>query len=134
MHMAVIIAVPVEEALTKPATKEPSARTLRTRELEKDAEEVVAAVNRSGAAIIHVSDDDLPAARYLTGLHSALGRLGHTQVLLQKRRGRDEIAAWKERPEDQARLATRRKTGQRLGQLARQRAQKLRARPRRRAG
>jgi hypothetical protein len=132
--MAVITPVPVEEALTKPIAKEPSARTLRTRQIEKDAAEVVAAVNSGQAALISISHDDLPAARYLTGLRSALRRLGHTEVLVQKRRGRDELAAWKERPEDQARLATRRKTGQRLGLLAKQRAKNSRGRPRRRVG
>jgi hypothetical protein len=132
--MAVIIAVPVEEALTKPVAKEPSARTLRTRQLEKDAAEVVAALNRAEAALIYVSDDDLPTTHYLSGLRAALGRMGQTSVLLQKRRGQDEIAAWKERPEDQARLAVRRKTGQRLGQLMKQRARKSRGSSRRKAG
>jgi len=132
--MAVIAAVPIEEALRGPSSKEPSARTLRTRQLEKDASDVVAAVKQVGAALITVDGDDLPTDHYLTGLRSALRRLGHTKVLLQKRRGQDQIAAWLERPEDQARLATRRQTGQRLGQMAKARAKKARGKPRRRRG
>jgi len=130
--MAVITAVPIEEALRAPFPKEPSLRTLRTRQLEKDAADVVAAVKQAGAALITVDGDDLPSDRYLTGLRSALRRLGHTKVLLQKRRGQDQIAAWPERPEDEARLQTRRETGARLGQMARARARKARRRPRRR--
>jgi hypothetical protein len=132
--MAVIIAVSVDEALIKPPTKEPSARTLRTRQLEQDAEDVVAAVNRTGAAHISISVEDLPTARYLSGLRAALGRKGHTQLILQKRRGRDEIVAWNARPEDQDRIRARRETGRRLGQLVKQRARKSRRASRRKAG
>jgi hypothetical protein len=131
--MSVITAVPIEEALMQRPTKEPSARTLRTRQLEKDAEEVVAAITRAGAALISVSVDDLPTERYLSGLRNALRRKGHTKVLLQKRRGRDEIAAWNERPEDEERLQQRRETGQRLGNLAKQRAKRSKERTGRRA-
>jgi len=126
--MATITAVPIQDALRGPSPKEPSLRTLRTRQLEKDASDVVAAVKQSGAALISVDGDDLPTDHYLTGLRSALRRLGHTKVLLQKRRGQDQIAAWTERPEDQARLQTRRETGTRLGKIAKERAQKARGR------
>jgi len=132
--VAVITSVAIAEALARTSPREPSARTLRTRKLEKDAADVVAAVNQAGAALIHVDGDDLPTDHYLAGLRSALRRLGHTKVLLQKRRGQDQIAAWMERPEDQARIQKRRETGARLGQLARQRMRKARGRPRRRAG
>jgi len=129
--MTVITAVPIEDALRWPTLKEPSPRVLRNRQLEREAGEVVAAVNQKGAALINVEGDDLPTDRYLTGLRSALRRLGHTKVLLQKRRGQDQIAAWMERPEDEARLQTRRATGARLGQMAKARAKKARGRPRR---
>lgn len=132
--MAVITPIGIEEALVRASRPEPSARALRTRRLEQEAGEVVAAVNQAGAALINVDGDDLPTGRYLSGLRSALRRLGHTTVLLQKRRGQDQITAWLERPEDLARLQKRRAVGKRLGNMARERAKKARGRPRRRAG
>ena len=132
--MAVITPVAIEQALAPASRPEASPRTLRTRKLEKDAGDVVAAVNQAGAALISVDGDDLPTGHYLAGLRSALRRLGHPKVLLQKRRGQDQIAAWMERAEDQARLRTRRETGKRLGNIVRERARKARGRTRRRAG
>jgi hypothetical protein len=130
--VAVITAVTTEEVLTA-RHKEPSVRTLRTRQLEHDAAAVADAVDTTGAALIEVTAEEGPTARYLTGLRNALLRLGFTHILLQKRRGQDTIAAWRERPEDTERLEKRRQHGARLGQMAKQRAAQGRGRPRRRA-
>ncbi len=130
--MATITSVPLEEALVT-RQKVPSARTLRTRRLEQDADDVARVVASGSGALITVAAEDLPAARYLSGLRSALQRRGHAGIVLQKRRNQAQIAAWHARPEDEARLAKRRETGARLGRAATQRAAKGRGRPRRRA-
>ncbi len=130
--MATITGMPLKEAITA-RRKEPSARTLRTQQLERDAAEVARVVESGSAAMITVDEEDLPAGRYLSGLRSALKRQGYEGIVLRKRRNQDRIAAWYTRPEDEARLAKRRETGTRLGQAAKQRAAKDRGRRRRRA-
>jgi len=121
--MATITAAPIEEALAT-TRKGPSARTLRTRRLERDADEVARIAESGSAAMITVAEEDLPTERYLSGLRSALKRRGYEGIVLQKRRNQDQIAAWYARPEDEARLEKRRQTGARLGQMAKQRATK----------
>jgi len=125
--VAIIAPVPLEEALRSHTPKELSARTLRTRELEQDAESVVEAINDKGAAVIDVDEREDSAAHYLAGLRSALARRGHSGILLRKKRGQPQIVAWKARPEDRARMETKRKTGARLGQIAKARAAAARA-------
>src|ERR1700690_3671962 len=116
--MVVIAAIPLEEALWSRATKQPSARTLRTRQLEEDAEAILHAISEKGAADIEVDEQEDTTPHYLQGLRSALHRGGHTEVLLQKKRGQARIVAWKARPEDAVRIEARRKTGARMGQIA----------------
>ena len=107
--MSVITAVPIAEALPRPSRKQPSARTLRRHHLEQDATELAGAIDHSGAALISVTEGDLPSERYLSGLRRALRRLGYGHILLQKRPGRDELAAWRKRPEDRERIDARRR-------------------------
>jgi len=125
--VAIIAPLPLEEALRSHTPKELSARTLRTRELEQDAQSVVEAIHEKGAAVIDVDEREDTAAHYLAGLRSALLRGGHADVLLQKKRGQPQIVAWKARPEDAARIEIRRTTGARLGQIAKARAAAARA-------
>jgi hypothetical protein len=125
--MVVIAAIPLEEALWSRATKQPSARTLRTRQLEEDAEAILHAISEKGAADIEVDEQEDSASHYLQGLRAALRRGGHTEVFLQKRRGAPKIVAWKARPEDAVRIEARKETGARMGQLARDRAAAARA-------
>jgi hypothetical protein len=120
--VVVITPIPLEQALPTHSAKEPSARTLRTRQLEQDADAVVQAVKDRGAAAITVDEKQDSASHYLSGLRSALARGGHVEILLQKRRGLPQIVAWTARPEDAARIEIRRETGARLGQFAKQRA------------
>jgi hypothetical protein len=124
--MVTITSALIDEVL-QPTKREPSARTIRSRQMEEDARQVVKAIEEGGAALITLTDDDLPTPRYLHGLRSAFRRLGYGDILLQKRRGQDRIAAWRERPEDSVRLEIRRQTGKRLG--AKARAKKPRMRP-----
>jgi hypothetical protein len=127
--MAQIEAVPLEVALSSRTKKQPSARTLRTRALESDAEEVMKAIRARGAAQIDFSQDDTNPERYLSGLRSALTRKGHRTILLQKKRGAPQAVAWELRDEDKQRVEKRRQTGARLGQVAKARAgQRRRAR------
>jgi hypothetical protein len=127
--MAQIEAVPLDVALSSRTKKQPSARTLRTRALERDAEAVISAIRVQGAAQIDFSQENESPERYLSGLRSALARKGHHTVLLQKKRGAAQAVAWKMREEDRARVEKRRQTGARLGQVA-----KVRAGQRRRSG
>jgi hypothetical protein len=120
--MAFITPIPLEEALQSRSSKQPSARTLRTRRLEQDAESVVQAIGSTGAALISVAEDEDTPAHYLSGLRSALQRGGHAEILLQKKRGQAQIVARKALPDDAARLQKRRETGARLGQMAKERA------------
>jgi hypothetical protein len=120
--MAQIEAVPLDIALSSRTKKQPSARTLRTRALEKDAEEVVKAIKDRGAAQIDFSSEDESPERYLSGLRSALARKGHRSILLQKKRGVAQAVAWEMRDEDKSRVEKRRQTGARLGQVAKARA------------
>lgn len=120
--MAQIQAVPLDEALSSRAKKQPSARTLRTRALETDAGEVARAVKERGAAQIDFSLEDGSPDRYLSGLRSALSRKGHNAILLQKKRGVAQAVAWQMREEDKSRVEKRRQTGARLGQVAKARA------------
>src|ERR1700722_6193860 len=102
--MAVIQSIPLEEALSTQATKEPSERTVRTRRIAQDAQTVFAAVLQQGAARIELTEDDPPAVVYLNGLRAALRRAGRTDVLTRKKRNQDTIMAWYRRPEDEARI------------------------------
>jgi hypothetical protein len=120
--MAYIEAVPLEVALSSRTKKQPSARTLRTQALERDAEQVISAIQAQGAAQIDFSQESENPERYLSGLRSALARKGHRDVLLQKKRGTPQAVAWKMRDEDRARVEKRRQTGARLGQVAKTRA------------
>jgi len=120
--MAQIQAVPLDQALSSRGKKQPSARTLRTRRLEDDAEEVVRAISAEGAAQIDFSQEEGSPERYLSGLRSALTRKGHKGILLQKKRGVAQAVAWRMRDEDKARVEKRRQTGARLGQVAKARA------------
>jgi hypothetical protein len=120
--MAQIQAVPLDEALSSRAKKQPSARTLRTRRLEDDAEAVVKAISEQGAAQVDFSQEEGNADRYLSGLRSALMRKGHKAILLQKKRGVAQAVAWRMRDEDKPRVEKRRQTGARLGQVAKARA------------
>jgi hypothetical protein len=120
--MAQIQAVPLDQALSSRGKKPPSARTLRTRRLENDAEEVVKAISERGAAEIDFSEEEGSPERYLLGLRSALTRKGHSAILLQKKRGAAQAVAWRIREEDKARVEKRRQTGARLGQVAKARA------------
>jgi hypothetical protein len=120
--MAHIEAVPLDVALSSRTKKQPSARTLRTRALERDAEEVVSAIQAQGAAQIDFSQESENPDRYLSGLRSALARKGHRAILLQKKRGSAQAIAWEMREEDKARVEKRRQTGARLGQVAKTRA------------
>lgn len=131
--MAIIASIPIEEALRNRSAREPSARTLRTRQLEEDAEAVLKAIKDKGAASINVDEREDSAGHYLSGLRSALQRSGHTEILLQKKRNQAQIVAWKSRPEDAAKRETRRRTGARLGQMAKERAAAARA-PQKRRG
>jgi hypothetical protein len=125
--MVTIEAISLEEALRNQTNKRPSARTLRTRQLEADAQAVLEAIDKTGACIVGVTADEDTTAHYLVGLRSALSRSGHSDILLQKRRGRDEIVARMALPEDASRIAARRATSARLGQSAKARA--IAARP-----
>jgi len=120
--MAQIQAVPLDEALSSRGKRLPSARTLRTRRLEDDAEEVVRAILAQGAAQIDFSQEEGRPERYLSGLRSALTRKGHKAILLQKKRGVAQAVAWRMRDEDKGRVEKRRQTGARLGQVAKARA------------
>lgn len=120
--MAQIQAVALDEALSSRAKKQPSGRTLRTRALESDADEVARAVKARGAAQIDFSQEEGNPERYLSGLRSALARKGHNSILLQKKRGVGQAVAWEMREEDKARVEKRRQTGARLGQHAKARA------------
>lgn len=120
--MAEIRAISLDEALRSRSRKQPSMRTLRTRALERDAEEVVKAVQGQGAAQIDFSREEGSPERYLSGLRSALSRKGHNEILLQKRRGLAQATAWRMREEDKSRIEKRRQTGARLGQVAKARA------------
>ncbi len=124
--MAQIEAVPLDVALSSRTKKQPSARTLRTRSLEIDAEAVVKAIKERGAAQIDFSQDDANPDRYLSGLRSALARKGHRTILLQKKRGAPQAVAWELREEDRPRVEKRRQTGTRLGQVAKARASQRR--------
>jgi hypothetical protein len=119
--MAQIDAIPLDIALSSRNKRQPSARTLRTRALEDDADAVVKAIKERGAARIDFAHDASPD-RYLSGLRSALTRKGHGSILLQKKRGAAEAVAWELRDEDKPRLEKRRQTGARLGQVAKARA------------
>jgi len=120
--MAQIEAVPLDVALSSRTKKQPSARTLRTQALERDAEAVVSAIDTLGAAQIDFSHESENPERYLSGLRSALSRKGHHTILLQKKRGVAQAVAWKMRDEDKSRVEKRRQTGARLGQVAKARA------------
>ncbi|MGI8553461.1 MAG: hypothetical protein ACR2PL_22160 [Dehalococcoidia bacterium] len=120
--MARIQALSLDEALSNRSKKQPSSRTLRTRALEEEAEEVAHAIETEGAAQIDFSQEDGSPERYLSGLRSALTRRGYTNVLLQKKRGVPEALAWRIRDEDKGRVEKRRQTGARLGQVAKTRA------------
>ena len=123
-----IRAVPLDLALSSRTKKQPSARTLRTRALEKDAEEVVKAIKERGAAQIDFAAEEESPDRYLSGLRSALTRKGHRGILLQKKRGAAQAVAWEMRDEDKSRVEKRRQTGARLGQVAKARAGQRRRR------
>jgi hypothetical protein len=120
--MAQIEAIPLDIALSSRTKKQPSARTLRTRALENDAEAVIEAIRQRGAAQIDFAQEDANPERYLSGLRSALARKGHRTILLQKKRGAPQAVAWELREEDKARVEKRRQTGARLGQVAKNRA------------
>src|ERR1700730_2712762 len=126
--MAQIEAVPLDVALSSRAKKQPSGRTLRTRALERDAEEVVSAIKERGAAQIDFSQEEGSPERYLSGLRSALSRKGFRTILLQKKRGASQAVAWQMRDEDKARVEKRRQTGARLGQVAKTRSGQRRRR------
>lgn len=120
--MAAITPVPLEEALQRRTAKQPSARTLRTRRIAEDAETIAAAVNQTGAAMVTLTEEDGSIERYLHSLRGAIKRKGYADLLVQKRRGQDQVVVWRARPEDQARLEARRRTGARMGLMAKQRA------------
>ena len=120
--MVTIAPVSLEVALAS-RTHEPSSRTLRTRSITEDAKAVLTAISEQGAASIQYGEEEDPiAGRYLSGLRAAMRRLNHPEVLFYKQRSKREIRAWVARPEDQTRIESRRATGQRLGQHARERA------------
>ena len=120
--MAEVRAITLDEALSSRTKKQPSSRTLRTRALENDAEQVLQAIRSEGAAQIDFSQEEGSPERYLSGLRSALSRKGNTDILLQKKRGLPMAMAWRMRDEDKARVEKRRQTGARLGQVAKARA------------
>ena len=133
-RMVVIAPISLEEALVTRSPREPSARVLRTRRLEEDAEAVVQAIKAQGAASITVDEKEDTAAHYLAGLRSALQRAEYFDILLQKKRGQPQIVAWEARPEDAARIEVRRKVGTRLGQIAKARAAAAKSVPKARRG
>lgn len=120
--MAEVRAITLDEALSSRTKKQPSGRTLRTRALENDADQVLEAIKGEGAAQIDFSQEEGSPERYLSGLRSALTRRGHTDILLQKKRGLPMATAWRMRDEDQSRVEKRKQTGARLGQVAKARA------------
>jgi hypothetical protein len=128
--MAEVRAISLEEALSSRTKKQPSSRTLRTRALENDAEQVLHAIEDEGAAQIDFSQEEGSPERYLSGLRSALSRTGHNDILIQKKRGLAMATAWRMRDEDQSRVEKRKQTGARLGQVAKARAGTRRKRAR----
>lgn len=120
--MARIEPLSVEEALVSGRPKQPSERSLRTHRIAADTRLVIDALFQKGAAIIDLEEQDKPVDGYLNSLRRGLLREGRTDVLVQRKRGQDRIVAWFRRPEDEARMAVRRATGARLGQLMKQRA------------
>lgn len=124
--MALIRAVSLDELMSTRSKKQPSGRTLRTQALEREAEEVVQAINARGAAEIDFSQEDGSPDRYLSGLRSALNRKGHRDIILQKKRGSSQATARRMQEDDRARMEKRRQTGARLGQVAKARAMERR--------
>jgi glycine/D-amino acid oxidase-like deaminating enzyme len=124
--MAVIHAISLDELTSNRSKKQPSSRTLRTQALEREAEEVVQAIQERGGAVIDFSQEDGNPERYLSGLRSALHRGGHRDIILQKKRGAPQATARRMQEEDKARLEKRRQTGARLGQVAKARAMERR--------
>lgn len=118
--MAVVLPASVEEALQS-SRKEPSARTQRTRQIEQDVRDVADIVMSNDAAVIAVGEEDGPVERYISALRAAMRRAGYDDILLQKKRGRPQIVAWRKRAEDEVSIERRRQHGARLGQLAKQR-------------
>jgi hypothetical protein len=72
--MARITSVPLEDVLPSRIPKAPGVWTLRRNHFDRDAVDVIRAVNEAGAAIIESVEED--PKRYLAGLRKALDRAG----------------------------------------------------------
>jgi hypothetical protein len=96
--MARITPVPLEQVLRAKQPKAPGARVLRRQQFDRDAVELIRAVNETGAAVIQSIEED--PKRYLTGLRKALARAGKDEIMLRRRPARNHIIAWRMRPED----------------------------------
>ena len=118
--MAVITAIPLEEAIAKPE-HEPSERTLATKEAESDARAIADnLLNAAKPTAVKISYENHP--NYLSHLRAALRRMGHKNILIRAKRSEPVAFARLATTDDEGTLNTRRATGTRLGQLARERA------------